>query len=195
VIWEKIAAERLKVIEEQQKEIEALKRLVKELNEKISRLEKNSANSSKPLSSDITKPPKKEVKKKGGGTPRAQKGHRKHERPPFPPEQIDKTIVHELSHCPCCGGQLKLVKENVETRQQIELVTKPCQVTEHQYNQYWGETCQAYHTAPAADADRNLFGPKLMAVTAYLKGRGHMSYTTVQAGGVERYREDFLRTR
>jgi hypothetical protein len=32
VIWEKIAADRLKVIEEQRKEIEALKRPVKELN-------------------------------------------------------------------------------------------------------------------------------------------------------------------
>jgi hypothetical protein len=32
-----------------------------------------------------------------------------------------------------------------------------------------------------AGTDRNLFGPKLMAVTAHLKGRGHMSYTTVQA--------------
>jgi hypothetical protein len=40
VIWEKIAADRLKVIEEQQKEIEALKRLVKELSVKIARLEK-----------------------------------------------------------------------------------------------------------------------------------------------------------
>jgi uncharacterized coiled-coil protein SlyX len=53
VIWEKVAADRLKVIEEQQKEIEALKLLVKELTERITRLEKNSTNSSKPPSSDI----------------------------------------------------------------------------------------------------------------------------------------------
>jgi cell division protein FtsB len=38
----KIAADRLKVIEAQQKEMEALKQLVKELSEKIARLEKNS---------------------------------------------------------------------------------------------------------------------------------------------------------
>jgi transposase len=181
MIWEKIAAERLKVIEEQRKEIEALKLLVKELSEKIARLEKNSTNSSKPPSSDITKPPKEAgesgQKRKQG----AQKGHKKHERPPFPPEQIDHTIVHELSHCPCCGGQLKPVKENAETRQHIELVAKPYQITEHQYNQYWCEDCQGYHTAPIAETERNLFGPKLMAVTAYLKGRGHLSYTTLQA--------------
>jgi transposase len=181
VIWEKIAVEQLKVIEMQQKEIEALKRLVNELIERIGRLEKNSTNSSKPPSSDITKPPKKEGKKGERRTQGAQKGHKKHERPPFSPKQIDHTIVHELSHCPCCGGKLKLVKENAETRQQIELVTKPYQITENQYNQYWCEDCQAYHSAPIAEADRHLFGPKLMAVTAYLKGRGHMSYTTIQA--------------
>ncbi|MDR2435346.1 MAG: DUF6444 domain-containing protein [Treponema sp.] len=109
-------------MEEQQKEIEALKRLVKELSEKIARLEKNSTNSSKPPSSDITKPPKE----KGD-----QKGHKKHERPPFLPEHIDHIIVLELSPCPCCGGQLNMVKEDAETRQQIELVTKPYQITEH----------------------------------------------------------------
>jgi transposase len=181
VIWEKIAAERLKVIEAQQKEIEALKRLVKELSEKIARLGKNSANSSKPPSSDITKPPKKEGGEGGKRAPGAQKGHKKHEKPPFPPEQIDHIIVHELSQCPCCGGKLSPVKENAQTRQQIELATKPYQITEHQYNLYWCETCQAYHTAEIAGVDRNLSGPKLMAVTAYLKGRGHMSYTTIQA--------------
>jgi hypothetical protein len=63
VIWEKIADHRLKIIEEQQKEIEALKRLVKERSEKIARLEKNLTNSSKPPSSDITEPPKKEGEK------------------------------------------------------------------------------------------------------------------------------------
>jgi transposase len=133
VIWENIAADRLKVIEEQQKEIETLKLLVKELTERIARLEKNATNSSKPPSSDISGPPKKEgetgEKRKQG----AQKGHKKHERPPFSPEQIDKRIVHELSRCPCCSGQLELVKENAETRQQIELVRKPYQITEHQY--------------------------------------------------------------
>jgi hypothetical protein len=29
--------------------------------------------------------------------------------------------------------------------------------------------------------DRGLFGPRVMVVRAYLKGRGHMSYTTIQA--------------
>jgi transposase len=181
VIWEKNAAERLRVIEEQQKEIEALKLLVKELTEKIARLEKNSTNSSKPPSSDITKPPKKDGEEGQKRRQGAQKGHKKHERPPFPPEHIDHIIVHELSRCPCCGSQMKPVKEHAETRQQIELTTKPYQITEHHYTLYWCESCQAYHMAQASETDRNLFGPRLMAVTAYLKGRGHLSYTTLQA--------------
>jgi hypothetical protein len=61
VIWEKVAAERLKVIGQLQKENETLKRLVKDLSERIVRLEKNSTNSSKPPSSDIIKASKQEA--------------------------------------------------------------------------------------------------------------------------------------
>ena len=77
MIWEKIAADRLKVIEGRQKEIEALKWPVKELSEKIARLEKNSRTSSKPSSSDITKPPKEEGEEGGKRKQGAQKGHKK----------------------------------------------------------------------------------------------------------------------
>ncbi|MDR2743284.1 MAG: DUF6444 domain-containing protein [Treponema sp.] len=130
MIWGKIAADRLTVIEARQKEIKALKQLVKALSEKIVRLEKNSTNSSRTPSSDILKPAEKggeegEKRKQG-----AQKGHKKHKRPPFLPEQIDKIIV-------------------AETRQQVELVT------EHQYNRYWYKECQPYHTAQIAETDRN----------------------------------------
>jgi transposase-like protein len=51
-------------------EIFEIKRPVKELSEKIARLKKNSANSSKPPSSDITKPPKPE----GGKGKNANRG-------------------------------------------------------------------------------------------------------------------------
>jgi transposase len=175
VIREKIAAEQLKVIEKLQKENEELKRLVKDLSERIARLEKNSTNSSKPPSSDITQVPEKETAANGGKRKQgAQKGHKKHERPPFSPEQADKIVVHELPRCPHCGGWLKAVKENAENRQQTELVTKPYKITEHQYTRYRCEACQAYHAAQTAEADKTLFRPKLMAVTACLKGRGHI---------------------
>jgi hypothetical protein len=47
-----------RIIAQLQSENTALKELVKQLQERIAVLEKNSSNSSKPPSSDIVKPPK-----------------------------------------------------------------------------------------------------------------------------------------
>src|SRR5450759_3767430 len=74
-----------------------LQKRIAELEAENARLKKNSSNSSKPPSSDIVKPPKPPLphgrKRKIGG----QHGHAKHEREPFPPEQIDRTIDYELA--------------------------------------------------------------------------------------------------
>src|ERR1041384_2431886 len=65
---------------------------------------KNSGNSSKPPSSDIVKAAlagrKKKRKKKKRG---AQPGHPKHERPAFPPEQVDQTqdYAFEIGRASC----------------------------------------------------------------------------------------------
>ena len=80
------------------RKIERLERLVAELMQRVDQLErelaaarKDSSNSSKPPSSDIVKKPTS----KGGGRrkrkrkPGGQKGHPKHERPPFLPDEID----------------------------------------------------------------------------------------------------------
>ena len=64
---------------------------VDEQAQKIAVLEKNSTTSSKPPSSDITKPPKKPQqgkKNKRGGQP----GHPKHERTPFSEDEIDEHL-------------------------------------------------------------------------------------------------------
>ena len=76
-------------------ENQQLRELVKQLQERIARLEKNSNNSSKPPSSDIVKP-KREIKKttrrkrKQG----AQPGHRKFSRPAFKTEEIDAVVEY-----------------------------------------------------------------------------------------------------
>ncbi len=68
------------------------------LRDQIARLTRDSSNSSKPPSSDIVKPkPKKDHRqgrrnRKIGGQP----GHPREERMPFGPDQIDRTIRHEL---------------------------------------------------------------------------------------------------
>src|SRR3954454_18689876 len=75
------------------------------LQEKLAAAGKNSSTSSKPPSSDIVKPPKPEPPpgqdKRHIG---AQPGHPKHERAPFPPEQINGGIhLHTIDCCPDCG--------------------------------------------------------------------------------------------
>jgi rubredoxin len=104
----------------------ALEARVAALEAELAKARKNSANSSKPPSSDIVKPPRpggaSRRKRKRGGQP----GHPRHERPPFTPEQIDERIDYTLTICPDCGGRTKPLL-NVAPRivQQVELVTSP----------------------------------------------------------------------
>jgi transposase len=61
---------------------------------------KHSGNSSKPPSSDIVKPRGQRRKKKSQRRIGAQKGHPKHQRPAFAPEQVDQRIPFRLKRCP-----------------------------------------------------------------------------------------------
>ena len=162
-------------------EIERLKAENIKLKEIISRLKKNSDNSSKSPSSDIVKPPKTR-KSKGKRKIGAQKGHKQHLRKPFDETQVDNTIVLKLEACPVCGGELKTSNEPISIHQQVELVDKPCIVTEYQRPLYWCDHCQCFHAAelPVEVKKAGLFGAKLIALAAYLKSRGHMSYKTLQ---------------
>ena len=97
-----------------------------ELRERIARLEKNSSNSSKPPSSDIINPKpssKNGRKRKRGG----QLGHKKHSRKPFAPEQIDKTIIHELSAEEISRRNLKPLGQSEFALQQVALPKKTLQ--------------------------------------------------------------------
>ena len=170
-------------IAELEQRVAELETLLKAALEKIAQLEKNSRNSSKPPSSDIVKPPKpkdkdRRRKKKIGG----QNGHKQNLRTPFASDQIDETVELKLESCPKCGGELEPTAEPPKKHQQVELVAKPFIVTEYQQVQYWCETCQCHHTAklPAEVKRAGLFGKNLIAHTAYLKGRCHMSFKTMQ---------------
>lgn len=108
---------------------------IAELESDIARLKKNSTTSSKPPSSDIVKPPrpdesggKRRRKRRGGGQP----GHARHSRPPFPPEQVDKTWIYEWTTVPAGWKPLRRFR----VVQQVELVEKPYKVTEHRARLY-----------------------------------------------------------
>ncbi len=72
-------------------EVAALQAQVQKLMAQLAAAQKNSANSSKPPSGDIVKPPRsnsaQQGKRKRGGQP----GHPRHTRPPFGPDEIDHT--------------------------------------------------------------------------------------------------------
>ena len=161
---------------------EQLRARMAELEARLAAAGKNSSNSSKPPSSDITKPPKSppadgDGKRKRGGQP----GHPRHERPAFEPEQIDHTQQHTLDCCPDCGGSLEDSDAKPHVVQQAELVEKPIQITEHRAAAVWCPECQKVHHAPLPDEvlKAGLIGPRLTAFAAYLKGPCHVSFSAI----------------
>jgi transposase len=153
-----------------------------ELKERIARLEKNSATSSKPPSSDIIHPQptavvRKKKLKRGG-----QQGHPKHSRQPFPAEVIDETIVHQLSDEEMKRRKLGELPQTALALQQISLPKKLYRITEHRlqlYRRCDGRIISAI--LPPEIRKAGLFAPDIIALVGYLKGRCHASYSTVRA--------------
>lgn len=158
---------------------------IAELEAQVARLKSNSSNSSKPPSSDITQPPSAgggsgSGGASGGGKKRhigGQEGHAKHERPAFPPAQIDHTIQYELSD----PGTL-VPLNRWRKLQQMELVEKPFLVTEHQARLYKDPATGTIYCAPFPRevAAAGLCGPRLSAFIGYLKGGCRMSISLIQ---------------
>ncbi len=156
----------------------------KQLKEELAKAKKDSSNSSKPPSSDIVTPPKPPKDKGGRGKrkPGGQPGHPKHERPEFPPEMLDDAWEYHLDECPVCGNTLLPSDDAPKTIQQIEIIQKPIRIDEHRGLAYWCESCAKVHYAPLPpDVQKGgLFGPKLTALVAYMKGSCHASFSTIR---------------
>jgi hypothetical protein len=151
------------------------------LNERIARLEKNSATSSKPPSSDIIHPQtaivKKKKRKRGG-----QLGHPQHSRQPFPADAIDETIVHKFSDEEVQRRHLEELPQTALALQQISLPKKLYCITEHRiqlYRRCDGRIISAI--LPPEIRKSGLFSPEMIALVGYLKGRCHASYSTLRA--------------
>lgn len=156
---------------------------VAELESQLAAARKHSSNSSKPPSSDIVKPPKdgpqqRKKKRRRGGQP----GHARHERPDFPPEQIDTTHDHVLDQCPDCGGKLQDADAAPRVIQQVEVVEKPLIIAEHRGLAYWCAKCQKVHygALPQEVTQAGLLGPRLTALVGFLKGVCHASFSTIR---------------
>src|SRR5437763_9763987 len=137
-------------LEAQAAEIKSLRAELLELREQLAAALKNSSTSSKPPSSDITKPPPP-VPDPAAAGPRkigGQPGHPKHEREPFPPEQLTFSAVYHLDACPCCGGCLRRNGSFAKVVQQIEIARPPLAIEQHTSLEYWCATCQRGFLAP-----------------------------------------------
>jgi transposase len=171
------------LVRKQAETIKLLEARIVELEAIIARLRKDSRNSSNPPSSDIVKPKTAVPKENNGGKRKTggQPGHKKHERTPFPREQVDRFIEVTLPECPLCGGRLEEGGKEIITSQQIELAAKPFVVTEYHRHSYWCPACQTYHTAPEPEQARSgLFSISLIAFAAYLKGRCHILFSALK---------------
>ncbi len=152
------------------------------LKQQLAAARKDSSTSSKPPSSDMVKPPKpppRDGKKRKLG---AQPGHEQHLRSPFPPEAVNKFVPYTLDGCPDCGGSLRLSKRSPDVLQQVEITAAPTIVTEHQGLAYWCPHCQKFHYAPLPEpvVKSGLFGPRLTALVAFMKGVCHASFSTIR---------------
>lgn len=150
------------------------------LKEKISTLSKNSSNSGKsPSSDDITKHRKKNTGRKIGGQP----GHPKHERRPYPEEEVDIVTPWAIAACPICKGQVRLSTDLPPIPlQQVDKAEKPVIVEEHRSYAFWYENCQKYHYAPFPPhvIKEGLFKAQVMAVVAYMKNVQHSSFSNIR---------------
>jgi hypothetical protein len=103
-----------------QTEVRQLRADNHKFRDQIARLQRNSSNSSKPPSSDIVKPPKKKPprgqRKRRIGD---QKGHPRHARIPFPPDDINGMRFYEL---PAEQVQDLVPLDDWSILQQVELV-------------------------------------------------------------------------
>src|SRR6202140_2415216 len=125
-----------------------LRQQIAELESRLAKLEKNSTNSSKPPSSDFVKPAAalKNLRKKR--KPGGQPGHPKHERTPFTEQQIDRRWDYSFDRCPDCSGWLKLLEQPASTLQQVEVVTRPINVSEHRSRACYCAKCRKTFIAP-----------------------------------------------
>jgi transposase len=165
-----------------QAEVKRLEAEVVSLRERLAAAQKDSSTSSKPPSSDIVKPQPATTPDGAKRTIGGQPGHPKHEREPFPPEQITNPQTHVLTSCPCCGGAVRQNGDKARVVQQVDVEKPPITVTQHTSPEFWCDRCVRGFTAPMpTPIERGgRVGPQLTALIAFMKGACHASFSTIR---------------
>lgn len=154
------------------------------LAELEAKLKLNSANSSKPPSSDplwAKQPASKGSGKKPGGQP----GHPGSFRQRLPPERVQRIVPYIPSVCVHCKAPLPQApgpNDPPPTWHQVsELPPIVAEVTEHQGH---ARTCPCCHKITRADIPADIrahsIGPKLGAALSYFSGRCHIAKRVIQ---------------
>jgi len=163
--------------------IESQQEQIKALEVKVANLSKNSSNSSKPPSSDdITKPKSNKKNKKGKRRIGGQPGHRRHERPLFSGEQVDKFHSYILTACPDCHAEVSIIDGKSRIIQQVELIEVPLIREEHRSYPVWCPKCGKIHYMPFPPEvhKEGLFKQRLTSLVAYMKNVCHASFSTIR---------------
>jgi transposase len=175
-------------------QLAALQARVAALEAALAKAQKNSSNSSKPPSSDIVNPRKKQntpgrrKKRKIGGQP----GHERHLRTPFTEEELDEHWLWHYRECPCCGGKLVDADGPPRVLQQVELPLMPVCIEQHDSQPQWCAQCaKTFHPRfPDELRKAGLVGPRLTALVGFLKGACHLSF-----GAIRKYFRDVISVR
>jgi hypothetical protein len=163
--------------------IERLEKRIEELEGKLAAANKNSGNSSKPPSSDIITPKKRQNQKsnkkhKIGG----QKGHEKAESKlePSDADNIKDIVPAEVHDAP----DLYKPALDIKPKQffQYELVNKPVELNLYLLHPYRNiKTGQIiYPSLPRDIKASGILGPRLTTLAGCLKGGIHASYTGIE---------------
>jgi transposase len=169
-------------LDDLQTQVESLRDETARLRAQLAAARKDSSTSSKPPSSDIVKPKSQPDTAANRRTIGGQPGHPKHDRQPFPPQQVNHFQVHSLHVCPGCAGPLRQNAHIARVIQQVEISKPPLTIEQHTCPEYWCDHCQRGYKAPMpTHIDKGgLAGPQLTALIAFMKGVCHASFSTVR---------------
>jgi len=170
-------------VAELEKRLAAALTRIAELERQLASARKDSSTSSKPPSSDIVKPPRPAAQARVGQRRKrrcgGQLGHERHERTPFAPEEVDRAWIYEWPESSLSADWKPL--EAFSTVQQVDLITKLFEVTEHRARLYLHRPTGEVIAAPLPEEvlRAGLVGPRLSALIAYQKGACHMTYRVI----------------
>ena len=149
------------LVAEQAAQLEQQAARIAELELELAKAKKDSSTSSKPPSSDITKPkPKKKPGRRKKPRRGGQPGHQRQLRELLPPDRVDETIEFELDARE--AQRLGLTPTgDFEIVQHIELPETPVHVTEYRLAVYQDAHGQLY-IPDCPEVKGPIFGPRLL---------------------------------